>query len=114
MLARKLTEDQGNFRSPGRAVTQHVLGRTQVEILPSFPNLCYHRPLSAISPRRFESGDPTPGGARLYWTERRMVLGMPAPLSRSRSAPSAQGAARDFGFLMTESSHSIQEVSEWR
>ena len=99
MLARKLKEDQGNFRSPERAVTEHVLGRTQVEILPSFPNLCYHRPLSAIEPRRFESGDPTPGGARLHWTKRRMVLGMAVPLSRSRSAPSVWGARETFVFL---------------
>src|SRR5260370_8001688 len=99
MLARKLKEDQGNFRSPGRAVTEHVLGRTQVEILPSLPNLCYHRPLSAIEPRRLESGDPTPGGAHLHWTKRRMVLGIVVPLPRGRSAPSVCRSRETFFFL---------------
>src|SRR5260370_37727516 len=99
MLARKLKEDQGNFRSPGRAVTEHVLGRTQVEILPSLPNLCYHRPLSAIEPRRLESGDPTLGGPLLPWTKRRMVLGMVGPLARSPCAPRVCGAGEAVGFL---------------
>jgi hypothetical protein len=35
---------------------------TEVEILPSFPNLCYHQPLSDMERKYFESGDPTPGG----------------------------------------------------
>jgi hypothetical protein len=86
--------------------------RRGVEILHSVRKLCYHQPLSAIEPRRFESGDPTPGGARLHRTERRMVLGMAVPLSRSRPAPCGEG--RVFSFFITESSHSIQEAYEWR
>ena len=48
MLARKLKEDQGDFRSAAPTVTAQVLGRDGGgEILHSAPNLCYYRPLKS-------------------------------------------------------------------
>ena len=45
-----------------------------VSLLPSAPNLCYHRRLGDMERRRFKSGDPTPGRGCLHRTERRMAL----------------------------------------
>jgi hypothetical protein len=84
------------FQITGSGLTAHVPGSDSVEILPSFPNLCYYRPLKDIEGRQLESGDPTPVGRCLRRTDRRMVLGMAVPLEVT--LPPGLREQRDFCF----------------
>jgi hypothetical protein len=63
MLAPELKQDQGNFGSSDPAQRLMLAEVTEAEILPSFPILCYDRPLSDMKRKPFESGDPTRSGA---------------------------------------------------
>jgi len=66
MLARKLKEDQGNFKIT--RIRQNDAHFSEVtrrwRLLPSFANLCYHHRSVGMEPRSLESGDPTSGRAR--------------------------------------------------
>jgi hypothetical protein len=70
-----------------------------VTLLPSFPNLCYHRRSEGMEPRRFESGDPTPGGGPSSPDPRPGLGNSCAPVLEV-GLPPGHGEQREFCFLI--------------
>ena len=108
MLARKLRKIKGISDHPTpaqRRMLSEVTSRGQVgdapsqlskSLLPSAARVICER-------RRFESGDPTPGGACVIHPDRRdcLVLGMSCAPVLEVGLPPVHGEQRDFCFLIT-------------